>query len=148
MGQTLSKSRGNMEPREFSERKLVRDAVITVAVGLFAVAAIDDITTDSAVSFPLERTALLGCAIWFCVVASRLWRHGHRALGGVSFALVAIAAMMQPWVGQGITPTPLAYFAYFATVGTLAWFLFVAAALAMLAWRPKHRQLTSPSHNR
>jgi sterol desaturase/sphingolipid hydroxylase (fatty acid hydroxylase superfamily) len=125
-----------MEHREFVGRRLVRDAIVTVAVIFLAVAALDDITTDSAVSFLFERTALVGCALWFAVVAWRLWRSGHRVLGGLSFALVALGALMQPAVGPGLAPTK---FAYLATVGALAWFLVMAGTLAVFAWRPSHR---------
>jgi hypothetical protein len=125
-----------MGPREFVERGLVRDAVVTMAVIFMAYAALDDITTDSAVSFPVERTALVLCVLWFSMVAWRLWQHGHRVLGAVSFGFVTIAAMIQPWIGRGMAPTP---YAYLATFGTLAWFLFVAGALALFAWQPRPR---------
>jgi hypothetical protein len=110
----------------------MRDAVITFAVVLLAVLALDDITTDTAPSFPLERTVLALCALWFLVVAWRLWRQGHRLFGLLSFGLVAIAALAQRAIGPGTVPLE---FGYVATVGTLAWFLLVAAVFATFAWR-------------
>lgn len=123
-----------MEHREYVGSRLVRDAVITFAVVVLAVLALDDVTTDSARSFPLERTALAGCAVWFFVVAWRLWRQGHRVLGGLSFGLVTIGALAQPTIGPGTVPMQLGYL---ATVGALAWFLLVAGVLAAFAWRPR-----------
>ena len=112
------------------------DALITVAVVVLAVLALDDITTDTAASFPLERTALVGCGIWFLVVAWQLWRRGHRVLGALSFGLVTTAALAQPAIGPDTVPMQ---FGYLATLGTLAWFLLVGALLAGLAWRPGRR---------
>ena len=126
-----------MENREVVGNRLLQEAVITVVVVVLAVLALDDITTDSALSFPLERTALAACAIWFVVVAWRFWRRGHRVLGMLSFGLVTIGALAQPTIGPGTVPTQ---FAYLATVGALAWFLGVAGVLAAFAWRPKHKR--------
>src|SRR3989304_3191474 len=119
-----------MEQHDYAGSRLVRDAVITFAVVVLAVLALDDITTDTARSFPLERTALVGCAVWFLVVAWRLWRQGHRVLGVLSFGLVTIAALAQPTIGPGTVPMQ---FEYLATVGALAWFLLVAGGWARAA---------------
>lgn len=116
--------------------RFARDAVITVATVLLAVAAFDDITTDSARSFPLERSMLAACAVWFSVVAWRLWRHGHRALAVLSFGFVTIGALAQPTIGPGTVTMPLGYL---ATVGALAWFLLVAGVFAGFAWRSRRR---------
>ena len=131
-----------MEKREFAGSHLVRDAVITLAMVVLAVLALDDITTDSAQSFPLERTALVACAIWFSVVAWRLWRQGHRVLGALSLGLVTILALGQPTIGPGTVPTQLGSFGYLATVGALAWFLFVAGVLAAFARRTTRSHAT------
>ena len=125
-----------MNHSEYVGSRLVRDAVITFALVVLAVLALDDITTDSARSFPLERTALAGCAVWFSVVAWRLWRHGYRVLAVLSFGLVAVGALAQPTIGPGTVPMQLGYL---ATVGALAWFLVVAGVLAAFARRPPHR---------
>lgn len=125
-----------MERRKFVGTRLARDAVITLAVVALAVLALDDITTDSARDFPLERTALAVCAVWFSVVAWRLWAQGHRVLGVLSFSLVTIGALAQPAIGPGTVPMQLGYL---ATVGALAWFLVLAGVLTALAWRARHR---------
>lgn len=124
-----------MENHDHGSGGLLRQAGITLAVVMLAVAALDDITTDTATAFPLERTALVGCGIWFLLVAMRLWRQGHRLIGVLSLTFLAAAALAQPMVGQGIAPTPLAYVAYFVTVAALAWFLALAGTLAGFAWR-------------
>jgi hypothetical protein len=125
-----------MENHGQASRWLLQQAGITVAVVLLAVAALDDITTDNATAFPLERSMLVGSGLWFLLLASRLWRQGHRTLGVLSLTFLTGAALAQPWVGQGIAPTPLAYLAYLVTVAALAWFLVVAGVLAAIVWRP------------
>ena len=124
-----------MEHRGYVGSHFVRDAIITLAAVVLAVLALDDITTDSAQSFPLERTALVLCAVWFSIVAWRLWRQGHRVLGALSFGLVTIGALAQPTIGPDRAPMQLGYL---ATVGALAWFLLVAGFLAAFAWRLRH----------
>jgi len=116
--------------------RLRRQAAITFVVVVLAVAAFDDITTDNATSFPLERTMLAGAGIWFLLVATRLWREGHRVIGALSLGLLTIAALVQPTVGPRIATTP---FGYLVTVATLAWFLALAGAWAVFAWRLSRR---------
>ena len=125
-----------MERREFAGSRLRRDAAITLAVVVLAVMALDDITTDSARSFPLERTMLAASTVWFFVVAWRLWRQGHRVLGALSFGLAATAALAQPTIGPLTAPLQPGYL---ATLLALAWFLLLAGVLAALAWRLKRR---------
>jgi hypothetical protein len=128
-----------MENHGHGSRWLLQQAGITVAVVLLAVAALDDITTDSATAFALERTALVGCGVWFLFLASRLRREGHRTLGVLSLTFLTGAALAQPWVGQGIAPTQLGYLSYLVTVAALAWFLLLAGILAGVAWWPARR---------
>jgi peptidoglycan/LPS O-acetylase OafA/YrhL len=125
-----------MENHGHGSRWLLQQAGITVAVVLLAVAALDDITTDNATAFPLERIALVGCGVWFLLLASRLWRQRRRVLGMLSLTVLTGAALAQPMVGQGTAPTQLAYLAYLVTVAALAWFLVLAGILAGFAWRP------------
>jgi len=125
-----------VENRHYVGSHPVRDAVISFALVVLAVGALDDITTDSASSFPLERTALAGCAVWFAVVAWRLWRQGHRVLGLVSLVMVTTAALAQPAIGRGTTA--LQVVAYLATLGAIAWFLLLAGLLGVFAWRSAH----------
>ena len=122
-----------METHEHGSGWLLRQAGITVAVVVLAVLALDDITTDTATAFPLERTALVGCGVWFLLLAWRLRQSGHRLLGVLSLAFLTGAALAQPTVGPGIAPTHLGYL---VTVSALAWFLVVAGVLAASAWRP------------
>ena len=108
-------------------------AVVTFATVVVAFLALDDITTDAGPVFPLERAALVGCALWFVVVAWRLWRQGHRVLGGVSVGVVVAAVLAQPAIGMGTVPTMR--WQYLAIVGGLAWFVVIAGVLARSAWR-------------
>jgi hypothetical protein len=128
-----------MENHGHGLHRFVRQAIITIVVVALAVAALDDITTDKAEAFTLERLMLAGSALWFLLLSSRLWREGHRTLGVLSLTFLAGAALAQPWVGQGIAPTPLAYLSYLVTVAALAWFLALAGILAGFAWWPAHR---------
>ena len=125
-----------MENHGHGSRWLLQQAGITLAVVFLAVAALDDITTDNATAFPLERSMLVVSGVWFLLLASRLWRQGHRVLGVLSLTVLTGAAVAQSMVGQGIAPTPLAYLAYFVTVAAFAWFLVLAGILAGFAWSP------------
>lgn len=129
-----------MENHGQGSSRLKQQAVITVAVVALAVLALDDITTDTARTFPLERTALAGCAVWFLLVAWQLWRQGQRAIGMVSLGLLTIAALAQPAVGPSSVPTQFGYLGYLATVTALAWFLLVAGILAGFGWRQARRR--------
>jgi len=114
-----------------------RDAAVTFLAVVLAFLALDDITTDQATSFTLERVALAGCAGWFLYIAWRFWQQGQGLLALLSFGLVAIGAFANPAIGQDPAPNPLAYL---ATIAGLAWFLLVAGMLAGAAWfRTNHR---------
>ena len=114
-----------------------RDAVITFLAVVLAFLALDDITTDRATSFTLERIALAGCAGWFLYVAWRFWQQGQRLPALLSLGLVAIGAFVNPAIGPDTAPNQLAYL---ATIAGLAWFVLVAGMLAGAAWfRTNHR---------
>jgi hypothetical protein len=115
----------------------VRDAAVTFLAVVLAFLALDDITTDRATSFTLERVSLAGCAGWFLYVAWRFWQQGQRLPALLSFGLVAIGALANPAIGQDPAPNPLAYL---ATIAGLAWFLLVAAMLAGAAWLPTNHR--------
>jgi len=120
-----------------SRSRHLRDAALMVAAVGLAFLALDDITTDVSMSFALERTALVGCALCCGFVAWRLVRERHRMAGGLSFGLLALATMVQPAVGPGMNPTRLAYV---VTVGTLVWFVGLGGMLARWAWRSGHER--------
>jgi len=124
-----------MENHGRGSRWLLQQAGITVVVVFFAVAALDDITTDNATAFPLERSMLVGAGVWFLLLASRVWRQGHRVLGVLSLGLLAIAALGEPLVGPSRIPTQFGYLGYFAILAALVWFLALAGILAGFAWR-------------
>jgi len=124
-----------MENHGHGSRWLLQQAGITVVVVFFAVAALDDITTDNATAFPLERSMLVGAGVWFLLLASRVWRQGHRVLGVLSLGLLAIAALGEPLVGPSRIPTQFGYLGYFAILAALVWFLALAGILAGFAGR-------------
>ena len=123
--------------RDAVSRRLLRDAVVTMAALVLVFAAFDDITTDNATSFPLEYTFLVAAAIWLFFVAVRLMRHGHGLLGGISLVALASAVWGQRAVGPGVVwGQPAAGFKpeYVAVMVTYGW--FCALSLAML-WRAR-----------
>ena len=63
---------------------------VSVPVLLLTVAALDDITTDTANSFPVEYALLVISGIWFASVAGYLFRRSYPATGIVSAAAVSI----------------------------------------------------------
>ena len=87
--------------RDTARRRLLRDAVVTIAALLLVFAAFDDITTDSATSFPLEYTILAASAVWLLFIAVRLMRRGHGLLGGISLLALASAVWGQRAIGPG-----------------------------------------------
>ena len=124
-------------PPSVVRASLLRDAGVTLAVVVLAVAAVDDITTDRDTSFLFERAALAGCAVWFAVLAWRFVQRGRRAVGLFSFGVVIAAAAAQPFIGPGTAPS---WTAYLTTVFGLAWFLMMSGLLAVDAVRlaPRH----------
>ena len=128
-----------MKPHDQSLRlraDLRRDAFITIVAVVLAFLALDDITTDNARSFLIERTALAACAGWFVIVASRLLRQRHWGIGALSLGLIAAAALAQRAIGPGTAPFSVASL---ATVGGLAWFAVLSGILVRLACRPGTR---------
>lgn len=126
-----------MEQREkIQDRQaLLRDGLISFGAIFLAYGALDDITTDNATSFPVERTMLVCVGAFFVYLAFRLWQERHRIIAVISLAMVGLAAWVQPWIGTRTTPSRFEIFAYLATITGLAWFLFVAVFLVSLAWR-------------
>jgi hypothetical protein len=110
-----------------------RNAAITASTVLLAYLAFDDITTDSALSFRIEWTAIAGCAAWFTVASYWLMRQGFRKLGGISLAVVAVAALSQSSINGGAIAST--WFARLALLVALAWFAALAAIMVWLAAR-------------
>ena len=112
---------------------LIRDALLSFVVLLFAFGAFDDITTDNDTSFAVEYAMLALGAAWFVSLAVRLLRLGYRMLGIASLAALAGALWGQRAIGQGITP--VFWPGYLATAGAFLWFLVLAISLLVLAAR-------------
>ena len=117
---------------EQSRRELLRDAALTLATVLLAVAAFDDITTDTATTFTFEWVGLALCGVWFVIVSWRLLRSEHRWLGAIS----AVALVATVGAGSTIRPgTGPLQLAYLITIAGLLWFLGLVAILTGQAWR-------------
>lgn len=112
---------------------LLRAAAVTFGVAILSFLALDDITTDRASSFILERAMLAAAGAAFCVLAWWLWHRGSRFLGTVSFVFVAAAGLAQRTIGPGTRP---GQFDYIATLSALVWFVVLAGVLTIRAWRP------------
>jgi hypothetical protein len=70
-----------MSADHWTKRPFLRDGLISLAALFLAYAALDDITTDNATSFPVEYTLLIACAAWFAFLAARMIRRRYRTLG-------------------------------------------------------------------
>jgi hypothetical protein len=128
-----------MEQRDKNQNRqtLLRDGLISFGVVLLAFGAVDDITTDNAPTFLVERIALVCAGAWFVFLAFRLWQGHLRLVAVISVAMIGLAAWAQPLIGPGTVPNDVAYL---TTIAGLAWFLFVAAFLVSIAWRLRHRR--------
>ena len=122
----------DIEHRRRASVQLLRDAVITMAVVLFAFAAFDDITTDNATSFTFEYGGLAVCGVWLLVLAVRLIRDGRLALGGISLLALASAAWGQRAIGPGTVPGVGTN--YLAVVGAFGWFAILSVTLLVMGW--------------
>jgi peptidoglycan/LPS O-acetylase OafA/YrhL len=85
--------------------------------------ALDDITTDNAVEFPLEYAILIAAGMWFValgawLIAKRRWVAGAFSLVAVAIGVVAFWSL--PHRSQ--PPSLVNYFGYLP----LAWFLGLA----------------------
>jgi hypothetical protein len=116
---------------------MFRDAALTFVAVVLAFLAFDDITTDRASSFLVERSVLAGCGLWFASLALRFVQQGRRALGLLSLGIVVAAAVAQRRIGPGTIPDMAPE--YLATVLALAWFLLVSGMLAVQATRSAAR---------
>lgn len=103
-------------------------AVLTCGAVLVAFLAFDDITTDTATTFALERAAVIACGVWFAFIARQLWRQGRRGLAVVSAALLGLAAVAHPGVRPGVSS---GQFGPVVTWIALVWFLIVAGVMGL-----------------
>ena len=67
---------------------------ITLAAMAAAMLALDDITTDDALQFPVEYRILAVCAVWLLCVAWPLWRAGSRRNAALILASLSVAASL------------------------------------------------------
>jgi hypothetical protein len=120
---------------------LLRDAAVTLVALVLAVAAFDDIATDSATSFTVEYAFLIACAGWLAGLAIRLIRHGHPVPGSISLLALAGAVWAQPAIGPGTVPSLDPH--YLALMSAFAWFTMLSLALLALGW---HRRPNRHAH--
>ena len=110
---------------ERSQRRRLRDGLLTVVAVVLAFAALDDITTGSETDFQTEWVALAACGVWCGTLAWRLMHSGRRVLGILSLGVVAAGTLVLA-TGSGTVPSLPRYI---TLVASLAWFLAVAAVL-------------------
>jgi hypothetical protein len=122
---------------------LFAQAAITVVALLLVFAALDDITTDRAMTFRLEYTFLGASAAWLMFVAWSLVRAGHRTLGYASLVALAGALWALSAIRPGIVPARRPEFVVMATA--YVWFWFLAGAMLWLAWCAGKRQARRPA---
>src|SRR3990172_12370975 len=125
-----------MDTNESRRRSLglLRDAALTVTAVLFAYAAFDDITTDSAKTFAVEYSGLVVCAVWVLTLAIRLIRIRRPVLGGISLMALAAAVWGQRAIGPGVVPAPWSAHSI-AVVAAFAWFALLSVLLVAIGWR-------------
>jgi hypothetical protein len=122
----------NAQRAERSRPHVLRDAALTLAAAVFAFAAFDDITTDTATTFAVEWVGLAVCGVWMVIVSWRLLASGHRWLGSIS----AVALVAAVGAGSTIRPGTGSFrVEYLMTIAGLLWFLGLVAILAREAWR-------------
>jgi hypothetical protein len=106
-------------------------AVLTFIAVILAFMAIDDITTDNATSFWVERVYLICCGLWLLIPSAVLFWNGYRLLGAISFSFLILGATAQPFIGTGTIPG--FQFEYVATIAALLWFLILTVILFFLS---------------
>ncbi|HEU4890882.1 MAG TPA: hypothetical protein VFT47_04995 [Vicinamibacterales bacterium] len=116
--------------------QLAAIAAITLVVLLLVFAAFDDITTDSATTFRVEYTLLVGCAGWLLFVGWSLIRGGHRTFGFVSLVALASAVWAQQAIGPGMDPGRLRP-EYGVITAVYLWFWALVGSMLWLEWRAR-----------
>ena len=109
------------------------EACVTLVAMLFALLALDDITTDNATTgFVPEYTLLAIAGAWMVVFAIQLWRKHRRVVAAVSLVVVAAAA----WAaGDGLGHKNAGGWSNFwpeYSVITIAWLWFAAVSARLL----------------
>jgi hypothetical protein len=105
------------------------DGLVTLAAIFLTFLAFDDITTDNAISFRFEYTALAACAGWAIVLTVRLARRGRSMLAVACMGL--LLALL--WGQQKIGPGTKASWQPEYVAATAAFLGFVVVGLYLLA---------------
>jgi hypothetical protein len=116
---------------------LAVEAALTLVAMLFALLALDDITTDNSTGFRPEYTLLAFAGAWLLVFVIQLWRKGRPLLAAISlFALLAAAWVASDGLGH-VRDGGWSVFwpEYSVTVIAWLWFAVLAAALLGQAFR-------------
>lgn len=110
------------------------EAFVTLVAALFALLALDDITTDNATTgFRPEYTILAFCGIWLLLFGTFLWRKGRRRMAGVSLLLLGAAWWVtRDGLGHKSTGGWNVFWPEYAVV-CAAWLWFTAIAATLLA---------------
>jgi hypothetical protein len=113
---------------------------LSFVVLLLTWAALDDITTDNANSFPVEYALLVLSGIWFGSVAAYLL--GRRsAVAGIISVVAVVTGVVAFWslphhYAPGSWVNQLGWF-------PIAWFLGVAVRMALRPWPVKTLAVTA-----
>ena len=113
---------------------LAVEAPVTLVAMLFALLALDDITTDNATTgFVPEYTLLAIAGAWLVIFASQLWRKHRRIMAAVSLVLVAAAAAVAAdGLGHKDAGGWSAFWPEYSVI-TIAWLWFAAISVKLLA---------------
>lgn len=111
---------------------LTVEAGLTLVVMVFALLALDDITTDNSTGFRPEYTLLAFAGAWLLVFAIQLWRKGRPSLAGISLiALLAAAWVTQNGLGHIRDGGWRVFWPEYSVI-VIAWLWFAALAAALL----------------
>ena len=119
---------------EAAPARLGVEACVTMVAMLFALLALDDITTDNATTgFVPEYTLLAIAGAWLLVFAIQLWRKHRRVVAAVSLVLVAAAAWVAAdGLGHRSAGGWSAFWPEYSAV-SVAWLWLTAISVRLLA---------------
>jgi hypothetical protein len=115
---------------------------VSLIVLAFSWLALDDITTDNAVRFPLEYTMLVLAGVWFSVLGAWLLVAKRRTVAGVGSLVAIVVGVVAFWSlpHHYQPPSAVNYMGY----APLAWFL----ALAVWLVAARDRSTGGVAHSR
>jgi len=111
---------------------LAVEATLTLVAMLFALLALDDITTDNSTGFRPEYTLLAFAGAWLLVFVIQVWRKGRPRLAGLSLvALLAAAWVSLDGLGHKRDGGWSVFWLEYSVV-LIAWLWFATLSVALL----------------